>query len=236
MISQKNIDYAKSLLAQNKTKEDIYVEFLNFGLSIDSINEIFSAIERENLKKDDKEVVQKKVIRIVVVIGSLLVGAGLFSFIASNWDGIPDALKVMVIVGSMLVSYLAGWYFKQVQANSKTSEALFLLGAIIYGGGLFLVAQIFNISANWPDGFIIWMIGVIAMAFALDSFYLFYFSIPISIAIIGGHASNIFGGSYDGLVSSLSKSLLLVILAVAVTFTTGWMIRRRLPENLKEVF
>lgn len=236
MISQKNIDFARSLLAQNKTKEDIYVEFLNIGLSIDSINEIFNVIDRENLKIGDKDVVQKKVIRIIVVIGALLIGAGLFSFIASNWDGIPDTLKILIIVSSMLAAYLAGWYFKQVQSNSKTSEALFLLGAIIYGGGLFLVAQIFNISANWPDGFIIWMIGVIAMAFALDSFYLFYLAIPISIAIIGGHTSNIFGDYYIGLASTLSKSLLLVILAIAVTFTAGVAIRKRLPENLKEVF
>ena len=173
----------------------------------------------------------------MVIIGALLIGAGIFSFIASNWDGIPDALKIVLIVGGMLAANLAGWYFKQVQPDSRTSEALFLLGAIIYGGGLFLVAQIFNINANWPDGFIIWMIGVIAMAFALDSFYLFYLAVLIGAVTVSGYGFGILEtSSYERQLSSLSNSLLLVILAVIVTFISGWMIRRRLPENLKKVF
>ena len=188
------------------------------------------------MKNDNKEVIQKKVIRVVVLIGALLIGAGIFSFIASNWDGMSDMIKVSLIIGSMLMVYLSGWFLKQKQSNSKISEALFLLGAIIYGGGLFLVAQIFNISASWPDGFIIWMIGVIAMAFAVNSFYLFYLAIPISIAIISGHTTSIFESSFLDPVSSLSKSLLLLILAIAISFTTGRIIRKRLPENLREVF
>lgn len=226
-MDQKVVDYIKTNLSLGKSKEGIYKELLNQGFTIENIQASFNSITSEQ----DKEDTQKKTIRIILTIAAILVGAGIFSFIASNWQGMTKPIKIAVILTAMLIAYFLGWYFKEKMNLLKTGEMLILLGAIIYGAGIFLVAQMFNIRANWPDGFILWMLGTIAMAFAVESFPLFYLAVPLGIIAIIGHPLGIFTSfTYS---SFLLTSSFLLITATAVTFATGWAIRRKMPEDLK---
>ncbi len=230
MIDQKVVDYIKTSLAQGKTKEELYKELLNQGWTIEVIQENFNAIGAEQEKEDTS----KKTIRIIVTIAALLVGAGIFSFIAANWVEMTRPIKIAIILISMIITYSAGWYLKEKLGSLKTGEALILLGSIIYGAGIFLVAQMFNIRANWPDGFILWMIGTIAMAFAVESYLLFYLAIPLGIIAIIGHPFGIFTGF--GYNSFLLTSSFLLLIATIITFATGWIVRKKMPPELKEFY
>ncbi len=230
MIDQKVVDYIKTSLAQGKTKEELYKELLNQGWTIEVIQENFNAIGIEQEKEDTS----KKTIRIIVTIAAVLVGAGIFSFIAANWLEMTKPIKIAIILISMIIAYGAGWYLKEKSELLKTGEALILLGSIIYGAGIFLVAQMFNIRANWPDGFILWMIGTIAMAFAVESYPLFYLAIPLGIIVIVGHPFGIFTGF--GYNSFLLTSSFLLLIATIITFVTGWMVRKKMPSELKEFY
>jgi uncharacterized membrane protein len=230
MLDQKLTNYTKNALAQGKSKEEIYKELLNQGWGIDVIQESFNVIVNEEEKKD----ISKRTIQIIVTIGAILVGAGIFSFIAANWQEMTKPIKIFIIVAAMLISYVAGWYLKEKMNLSKTGEALILLGAIIYGAGIFLIAQMFHIRANWPDGFILWMIGTIAVAYALKSYPLFYLSIPLGIIAIIGHPFNIF--TELGFNSFLLTSSFLLFVATIITFITGRAIRKKMPPELKEFY
>lgn len=234
MIDQKIVDYIKNQLAQNKTKEELYKEFLNKGFSIEEIQENFNAIGDLHEHKHEKEDTSKKTIKIIVTIGAVLVGAGIFSFIAANWLEMTKLIKIGIILISMIVSYGAGWYLKEKLELQKTGDALILLGSIIYGAGIFLVAQMFNIRANWPDGFILWMIGTIVMAFAVESYPLFYLAIPLGIIALIGHPFGIF--NEFGYNSFLLTSSFLLLVATIITFTTGWIVRKKIPSELKEFY
>lgn len=227
---QKLVEHLKNSLAQGRSKEDIYKELLGQGWTIEVIQESFDAIGSEQEKEDTS----KKTIHLIVIIGAVLVGAGIFSFVAANWSGITEPIKIAIIFISMILSYGAGWYLKEKLELQKTGDALILLGSIIYGAGIFLVAQMFNIRANWPDGFILWMLGTIAVAFAVESYPLFYLAIPLGIAAFIGHSFGIFTGfGYDSFV--LTSSFLFLV-ATIVTFATGWIVRKKMPENLKEFY
>ncbi|MEK7660048.1 MAG: DUF2157 domain-containing protein, partial [Patescibacteria group bacterium] len=195
MADQQLRIYVQGALAQGKPKEDIYKELLGQGWTIDAIQDAFvvqsSTVTVAVPKQEDTS---KRTISIIVTIGAILVGAGVFSFIASNWQDMGRLLKLMIILVSMLISYGAGWYLKEKMHLVKTGEALILLGAIIYGSGIFLVAQMFHVRANWPDGFILWMIGTIAMAFATESYPLLYLALPLGAAALIGHPFGMFGG------------------------------------------
>lgn len=230
MIDQKVVDYIKTSLAQGKTKEELYKELLSQGWTIEIIQENFNAIGTEQEKEDTS----KKTIRIIVTIAAVLVGAGIFSFIAANWLEMTKPIKIAIILIAMIIAYGAGWYLKEKSELLKTGEALILLGSIIYGAGIFLVAQMFNIRANWPDGFILWMIGTIAMAFAVESYPLFYLAIPLGIIAIVGHPFGIFTGF--GYNSFLLTSSFLLLVATIITFATGWIVRKKMPPELKEFY
>jgi uncharacterized membrane protein len=230
MENKKLVEYIQSSLVQGKSKEEIYKELLNQGWGIDAIQDAFNQIAT-NIEKED---IQKRTIRIIVTIGAILIGIGIFSFVAANWQGMTKAAKVLIIVIAMIASYTGGWFFRERWNYKKTGEALILLGAIIYGAGIFLVAQMFHIRGNWPDGFILWMIGTIIMAFAIESFSLFYLAIPIGIAAIIGYPLGIFGSySYNPF---LLTSPLLLFVATIVTFITGWLVKKRIPPELKEFY
>lgn len=231
MENQEIVGYIRSSLTQGKSKEDIYKELLNQGWSIDAIQKAFNQI----VAKEEKEDTQKRIIRIIVTIGAILVGVGIFSFIAANWQEMAKVMKVLIIVIAMISSYTGGWFLREKWHYEKTGEALFLLGAIIYGAGIFLIAQMFHTRGNWPDGFILWMIGTIVMAFGADSFSLFYLAIPVGIAAIIGHPFGIFG-SVGGYNPFLLTSSFLLFIATVITFIAGWLVKKRLPPEQKELY
>jgi uncharacterized membrane protein len=227
VTDQQLADFIKSSTSAGVSKEEIYKKLLTQGVSLDKIETYFKSAHTEENKEDT----QKKTIRIILTIGAILIGAGIFSFIASNWPGMPKEVKVAVIVVAMITAYSAGWYFKEKANLQKTGNAFILLGAIIYGAGIFLIGQIFNIRANWPDGFILWMLGVTVMAYAIESYPLFYLAIPLAIIAIFGHPFLIFN-SYNGFL--LTSSFLLLVTTL-VTFLVGWLVRRKMASELKDI-
>lgn len=231
MENQKLVEYIQLSLAQGKSKEEIYKELLNQGQEIDTIQNAFNQIVTDKEKEDT----QKKVIRIVVTIGAILIGVGIFAFIAANWQEMTKVAKVSIIVIAMVTSYATGWFFREKWHYKKTGEALLLLGAIIYGAGIFLIGQMFHARGNWPDGFILWMIGTVVMAFAAESFPLFYLAIPVSIAAIVGYPADIFE-VLDDYNPFLLTSRFLLLAAIIVTFIAGWLVKKRMPPELKEFY
>jgi uncharacterized membrane protein len=231
MENQTIVEYIQRSLTQGKSKEEIYKELLSQGCSIDVIQDAFDQI----VTKEEKEDTQKRTIRIIVTIGAILVGVGIFSFIAANWQEMTKIMKVLIIVIAMIASYTGGWFLREKWHYEKTGEALLLLGAIIYGAGIFLIAQMFHIRGNWPDGFILWMIGTIVMAFAAESFSLFYLAIPVGIAAIIGYPLGILKAS-GGYNPFLLTSSFLLLVATIVTFIAGWLMKKRIPPELKEFY
>ena len=226
----KIVEYIKHSLAQARSKEDIYKELLGQGLTIEVIQESFHSIAAVQGIEDTS----KKTIRIILTIGVVLVGAGIFSFIAANWYGMAKAEKIAIIFISMVAAYGAGWYAQEKLKLQKTGEALILLGSIIYGAGIFLIAQMFNMRANWPDGFILWMIGVIVMGFAVESYPLFYLAIPLGVVALVGHPFGIFNSF--GYNPFLLTSSFLLLAATIITFGAGWAVRKKIPAEFKEFY
>jgi len=230
MEGQKITEYIQSSLDRGKSKEEIYKELLDQGLGIEAIQDAFNRITT----KERKEETQKRVIRIIVTIGAILIGVGIFSFIAANWQEMTKVIKVSIIVIAMIASYTGGWFLREKWHYKKTGEALLLLGAIIYGAGIFLVAQMFHTRGNWPDGFILWMIGTIVMAFATESFPLFYLAIPVGIVAIVGHPFGIFG-TFTGYNPFLLTSSFLLLTAAIVTFIAGWLVKKTHTTRIKRI-
>jgi len=232
MENQELIEYIKSSLSRGKTREDIYKELLNAGWSIDDIQDVFEDIANES----KGERTRRRSVSIILIIGVILVGAGIFSFIAANWQAIPRLMKILMIVLTIIVSYWGGWFFmetKRAERFQKMGEALLLLGSIVYGAGIFLVAQMFNIKVAWPEGFILWMIGVIIMGLSVDSFLQFYLAIIIGMAAIIDCPFDILT-SYTIYDLTLFTPGILILVAAIITFISGYLIRSRIPSEFKK--
>jgi len=227
MQDQNIIQTIQAAKLQGKTKEEIYKDLLIQGLSLENIEENYKASNEEQVQADS----QKRTISIIVTIGAVLIGAGIFSFIASNWQTMPNGLKVSTIIFFMLVAYSLGWYLKEYKDAKKTGGALILLGSIIFGAGIFLIGQMFNIRTNWPDAFIIWMIGIICLAFAIESYSLLTFAGFLAFIAIFSHITGIFENF-----SGFGISTFLIIISTIITFGIAFIIQKKVPEEIKNIY
>jgi uncharacterized membrane protein len=109
-----------------------------------------------------------KLITTISVLGSILVGVGVLLFIASNWSEIPRWGKLGIIFASMLTSHCLGYYLRYEKKNyPKVGASLILLGSIIFGAGIFLIAQIYNVTVHYPNGPLMWGLAVLPLAYLL---------------------------------------------------------------------
>ena len=117
----------------------------------------------------------------VYIIGALLIGGGIISFVAAHWDKLGRESKVVLIVCTMLGVELAGFYLWKVSEKRKwLGHSLVMIGALIFGANIGLLAQIFHIQSDYYTGFVAWAIGAAAMAWSVMS---------VPIAVIGLAAS-----------------------------------------------
>lgn len=123
-------------------------------------------------------------IRVVVTIGAILVGLGVLSFIASNWDGMGHFVKLLIIFGVFGGVNLAGYMLSKT--IPKTGRSLLYLGTLVYGAGIFLIGQMYHFGGDFPTAFLLWSLGVLPMSFLLKDKYLMLFAnILFGVYLIG---------------------------------------------------
>ncbi len=106
-------------------------------------------------------------ITILIGLGSVLVGLGILSFIAANWQSMSKLVRIAVVLGGLVAVNTSGFYLWQRSSSRRIGQGLLLLGGILLGANLALLAQLFQISADTFILFMGWSIGVILMAYAL---------------------------------------------------------------------
>lgn len=88
-------------------------------------------------------------------LGSLLVGLGILSFVASNWDGIPPLGRLAILVCAMVVFYSVGYVLHRSH-RPHLGAALAGLGVITFGAGMVLIGQTYQYVAHDVRLFILW--------------------------------------------------------------------------------
>ena len=102
--------------------------------------------------------------------GATVVGLGVILLLAYNWDELPKFAKLALVFGAILGGQLGGLSLLGREGwKPMVGEALCLLGTISFGAGIWLVAQIYHIDEHFPNGFLVWALGALAMAWALQS-------------------------------------------------------------------
>lgn len=123
--------------------------------------------ERYDLDSLGERVSSSKIIAAVSVIGALLLGAGVILLVASNWQLISRPAKLGFVFLTILAVNGIGYTLKYDRGYPKLGAALLFLGALLFGGGIWLVAQIYNISSRDKNGLLYWALGILPVAWLL---------------------------------------------------------------------
>ena len=103
----------------------------------------------------------------LAVLGVLLFGTGVILFFAANWDGMAKLTKLVILFGGMWSAYAAAGVLLSRAEDSmpRFAQVALLLGVILFGANIMLIAQIYHIDAHYPNGVLTWALGALALAY-----------------------------------------------------------------------
>jgi uncharacterized membrane protein len=104
------------------------------------------------------------------VIGAVLLGLGVILFFAYNWEDLPKFAKLGVIFAALLGSHAAAlWCDRHADGQQSLVEGLHVLGTMIFGAAIWLIAQIYHIDEHYPNAFLLWSLAALTLAWAMPS-------------------------------------------------------------------
>jgi uncharacterized membrane protein len=117
----------------------------------------------------------------LISAASILAGAALLLLIGYNWETLNYIAKLGIIFGITISFQCLTLVSRFRWKNNPLSEVFSLLSCISYGSGIWLIAQIFNLNAHYPDGFYWWALGSLPLAFLGQSSLLWFLVIVLEI-------------------------------------------------------
>jgi uncharacterized membrane protein len=105
----------------------------------------------------------------VYVLGALLVGAGVVSLVAWHWEAMSAPAKLATLAAGMIAAHGAGFALRRGGRSERLGHALTVLGTLVFGASIGLVAQIFHVSGAWWGAFGAFTLGALAAALLYDS-------------------------------------------------------------------
>jgi uncharacterized membrane protein len=126
-----------------------------------------------------------RLVTILAILGSVLVGLGVILFFASNWQEISREVKLALMLVAVPTAYGIGYWLRYLQRYQRVGTAALFLAGIIYGAAIHLVAQAYNIPVNHPNLFLFWFLGVIPLAYITRSESITVLGIGLFLGAVG---------------------------------------------------
>ena len=119
---------------------------------------------------------RNRFLAILIGLGGILLGLGAITFVAANWQEWPREFRVVLLL-SVFVGVNAGGFYlwrtplsnsrEQMGWQKRLGQGLLLLGALSLGANMALMAQMFHIGGSPYGLYLVWGLGVLAMAYSL---------------------------------------------------------------------
>jgi uncharacterized membrane protein len=106
---------------------------------------------------------------VVIGLGFIILGLGLITFVAANWQVWSRPIKVFILLSVFIVSNSAGFYLWQSPNPSqvKLGRGLLLLGGLSIGANIGLMSQMFHQTGSPYLLYLVWGLAVSFMAYGL---------------------------------------------------------------------
>lgn len=106
----------------------------------------------------------------LAVLGATLLGVGLITYVAANWQGLGKLAKLLILLGAVYAGYGAGAAAVLAGRSRKLAGGCFLAGLIAFGAAILLVAQTYHIDSHNPsNAILLWAAGGLLSAWLLRS-------------------------------------------------------------------
>lgn len=105
---------------------------------------------------------------VVGLLGAALLGFAIIAFVAANWDGLAKLTRLIVLFGALWAAYATTFVLHRT-GHPAFAELALLVGGVLFGANIMLIAQTYHISGYTPDALLLWAGGVLLAAGVLSS-------------------------------------------------------------------
>lgn len=114
------------------------------------------------------------------VLGALLIGLGIISLIAHNWEELSRPVRaVLSLLPLVLGQILALWVLFKRPASHAFKEGTATFVSLMVGASLALISQTYNIPGDTADFILTWMLLILPMVYFMGA------TIPAAIYVAG---------------------------------------------------
>jgi uncharacterized membrane protein len=145
--------------------------------------ELYAELARRYQFADLADSARNRFVAILIGLGSVLLGLAAITFVAANWQVLSKSIKVVLLMSLFAGVNAAGFYLWRPPApswRSRLGGGLLLFGALILGANFALMSQIFHQSGPVYQLFLVWGLGVLAMAYSLRLTFLGIFALILT--------------------------------------------------------
>ncbi len=148
-------------------------------------NSLYQQLSERYQFNSIEKAASNRFVLILFSLGGILLGLGIITFVAANWQEWSKAVKLTLLLSIFLAVNIAGFYLWQTETDTfpavgikrRFGEGLFIFGALSLGANISLMAQMFHISGSPYGLFLVWGLGVLTMAYGLELVSLGFISI-----------------------------------------------------------
>ncbi|HBY76160.1 MAG TPA: DUF2157 domain-containing protein [Cyanobacteria bacterium UBA11148] len=113
---------------------------------------------------------RNRFIAILLVLGCILLGLGIITFVAANWQVWSRSLKVILLLTIFISINITGFYLwrsQKQQWQRRLGQGLLVLGGLALGANMALMSQLFHQNSPVYQLYLVWGLGLFAMAYSL---------------------------------------------------------------------
>ena len=139
---------------------------------------LISAEQRDSIMSG--YAISRNVGSVALMLGLLLIGVGIITFIAANWQHITPTMRVMLILAGYFGTVAGAWLCETRGQKAVAGGLMFLSGFILLAG-IALMSQIYHIDWNISTMMLIWLAAYLPTVLCVRhiSVYAFYEVIAI---------------------------------------------------------
>jgi uncharacterized membrane protein len=106
---------------------------------------------------------------VVAVLGTLLIGFGIFAFVGANWDYMPRFFRFCLLLVLIGAAYATAAVLHKKEGLPRFADAAVLLAGIVFAASIALVGQTYHMNGEFADAILLWLVGAFVAAFLTRS-------------------------------------------------------------------